>query len=372
VSWEQVSARRLGRQGLDEPLTGTPAEVVRAMCGAHAQVMSAAELSVGLRLAGVTRADVQRAIWEDRTLVKTRGPRGTVHVLPSADLPMWTGALSALPAFADLMTPAQVDEVVEAIRDALTDGELTTEELTGEIVARTGAWAGDRVMDAFQDKWPRWMKATYTAMWRGAMCFGPLRGRAQTYTGPGRWLPGFRPAEPGQATAELVRHYLRAYGPATPQHFARWLGTPPGWAAERFKSMAAELERVELAGQRMWQLGGDSLPEAMVPGLRLLPYFDAYAVAAQPRELVFAGRAWERALAGGQAGNYPVLLVDGVVAGVWHLRRSGRRATITVEPLTRLTATRRRALDDQVTRVADFLGCTTDLVVGPVSVGPHA
>jgi DNA glycosylase AlkZ-like len=370
MSWASVTARRLARQGLAAPLDGGPADVVRAMCGAHAQVMSAGELSIGLRLAGSTREDVQRAVWADRTLVKTRGPRGTVHLLPSADLPMWTGALSALPvtpAASDLMTPAQLDEVVEAIRAALCDAELTAPELTEEVVARTGPWAGDRVMDAFQDKWPRWMQAMRTATWRGAMCFGPVRGRVQTYTGPRRWLPGFVPDEPEPATRELVRHYLRAYGPATPQHFARWLGVPVAWATEKFA--AAGLEEVEVADQRMWQLDGDTLPAATVGGVRLLPYFDAYPIAAQPRELVFPGAAWDRALAGGQAGNYPVVLVDGVVAGVWHLRRSGRRATITVECLGR---PRRRAIADEVARIEAFLGCTADLVFDTVTVGPHA
>lgn len=37
-----------------------PAEAVAALCGAHAQVLSAAELSVGLRLTGATRANVER------------------------------------------------------------------------------------------------------------------------------------------------------------------------------------------------------------------------------------------------------------------------------------------------------------------------
>ena len=72
------------------------------LCGAHAQVLSAAEFSIGRRIAGATRADVRRALWEDRTLVKTFGPRGTVHLLPAVDLPMWTGALSALPPSAPM------------------------------------------------------------------------------------------------------------------------------------------------------------------------------------------------------------------------------------------------------------------------------
>src|SRR6266704_1985232 len=71
--------------------------VAGQLCGAHAQVLSAAEFSIGRRIAGATRADVQRALWQERSLVKTFGPRGTIHLLPTADLPLWTGALSALP-----------------------------------------------------------------------------------------------------------------------------------------------------------------------------------------------------------------------------------------------------------------------------------
>jgi len=51
----------------------------------------------------------------------------------------------------------------------------------------------------------------------------------------------------------------------------------------------------------------------------LLPYFDAYVVGSHPRDPLFPGQATSRARApSGQAGNYPVLIIDGVVAGVWH------------------------------------------------------
>ncbi len=378
LTWAQVSARRLCRQGLAKPLSGEAglAGVVRAMCGAHAQVLSAGELSVGLRVDGAVRDDVQQALWEDRTLVKTRGPRGTVHLLPAEDLPVWTAALAALPspAFASganaLMTPDQVDAVVEAIRDALADAELTGEELTVEIVKRAGPWAGDRVMEAFQDHWPRWMQAMDVAVNRGAMCFGPNRGRRVTYTGPGRWVPGFAPADPAIAVRTLARWYLAAYGPATPQHYARWLYAPVGWATEVFAGL--DLEEVELEGGKAWQLPDAEDVDEEAGGVRLLPYFDAYAVAGQPRELLFPGKARERALAGSQAGNYPVLLVDGVVAGVWHLKRSGRKCAITVEPIGRLTAAHRRAVEAEAERVGAFFGGTATVAFDTISVGPHA
>jgi Winged helix DNA-binding domain len=99
LTWSGVTARRMARHALDEPTADRdPAGIASLLCGAHAQVLSAAELSIGRRVAGATRADVQRALWEERTLVKTFGPRGIVHLVATADLPMWTGALSALPS----------------------------------------------------------------------------------------------------------------------------------------------------------------------------------------------------------------------------------------------------------------------------------
>jgi len=130
---------------------------------------------------------------------------------------------------------------------------------------------------------------------------------------------------------------------------------------------------VELAGSAAWVCAGDAVAPAAVPdGVRLLPYFDAYVVAGRPRELLYPGHAAARALAGGQAGNYPVLLIDGTVAGVWHQRRSGRKIAVTVEPFGRLTATRSRALEDQVERVGEILEATPTLTLGTVSVGGHA
>ncbi|MFH9069090.1 winged helix DNA-binding domain-containing protein [Streptomyces alboflavus] len=399
LSWRQVWDRRMARHGLTgvpSPGTASPAptpsrvaDVVAAMCGAHAQVMSAAELSIGARLGGGTRADVRAALDGAEGLVKTYGPRGTVHLLAARDLPMWTGALSALPSGpnglpqASRLTDRQTEEVVAAVAVALADAGdegLTAEELSDAVVAATGPWAGDLVMPAFQGMWPRWRQALHLAAHRGALCFGPDRGRKATYLSPERRLPGFRPAPADEALHSLVARYLHAYGPATPRQFAQWLGAPPVWAAALFDTLAAagSLRPVDVEGSTGWlNAADDQEPDTETPAagtLRLLPYFDAYVVGCHPRDQLFPGPAAARALSRtGQAGNYPVLLVDGTVAGVWHLRRSGRTADLTVEPLARLSAARRRALDEEAARIGAFLDTTTlRVTVGPVTVGPHA
>jgi hypothetical protein len=380
MTWAEVCARRLERHALSAPARDAePAQIVRAICGAHAQVMSAAELSIGLRSAAITRAEIHDALWSEHSLIKTFGPRGTVHLLPAEDLAIWTGALSALPyrrlvdTKSELLTPEQTEAIVEAIAMVLSAAELTTDELTEALVEQLGAWAGEPVMPAFQGMWPRWRKAQAIAGMRGAFCFSPNRGRNVTYTNPRRWLPGFKPADSQLALMEIVRRYLHSYGPATPQQFAQWLDVPRRLSAELFDSLSGELEQVELEGASAWMLAGDTQPPSVPPqGVRLLPYFDAYTVGCHPRELLFPGRAAARALAGGQAGNFPVLLIDGIVAGVWHQRRSGRKIAITVEPLDPLTPAQRHELDDQVERIGEFLEGKPSLTIGAVTVGAHA
>jgi uncharacterized protein YukE len=383
VSWSAANVRRLQRHSLHPRASlGTdPAEIAAVICGAHAQVLSAAELSLALRIQGATRTTIRHALWDDHRLIKTHGPRGTVHLLATADLPIWTAALSAIPAHSPFpddvrLTPAEAEEIVDAIGQALEDAELTVDELDRAVVDLVGSWAGDRVMPAFQDLWPRWRQAVGMAAHRGVLCFGPNKGRRVTYTNPRRWLPGFRPAPEDEAIGTVISRYLFTYGPATPQQFAQWIGAPPGWAATQFERRNRELIEVRFDGTPALVLRGDTeMPSAekVAVSVLLLPYFDAYVVGSHPRDQLFPGKATARALApSGQAGNYPVMLIDGVVAGVWHQRRSGRRIDVTVEPLTRLTPGQQRALETQVERIGEILEGQARLTIGAVTSGGHA
>jgi hypothetical protein len=265
---------------------------VSVMCGAHAQVMSAAELSIGMRVEGITRQAVRQALWEDRSLVKAFGLRGTVHLLASAELATWNAVLGAAlnpPNFpAEVrMDTEQTDAVVAAIGESLEETELTLDELHTEVVRRAGAWAGERVIPAFQDLWPRWRQAERTAAFRGVLCFGPNRGQKVTYTNPRRWLGAYVAEDPSTAGRRVLRRYLHAYGPASQEHLARWLGGSPRWAKEVFRTAIDNLEQVDVEGDTLWMLRDEDFPPEEASGIWLLPYFDAYAVGCHPRERLF-------------------------------------------------------------------------------------
>jgi hypothetical protein len=199
ISWSAANLRRMQRHALLPPAPpGTdPAEIAASICGAHAQVLSAAEMSIALRIQGATRQTVRSALWDEHSLIKTYGPRGTVHLLAAADLPTWMAALSAIPTHSPFpdgvrLERERTEEIIDAIGYVLEDAELTIDELDRAIVDRVGDWAGARVMPAFQELWPRWRQAVGTAAHRGVLCFGPNRGRRVTYTSPTRWLPTWR------------------------------------------------------------------------------------------------------------------------------------------------------------------------------------
>lgn len=87
LTWDEVRSRRLARSHLVERAPADRlVEVVRDVCGIHAQVMGSAELQLAARVEGIGQADVREALWERRELVKTWTLRGTLHIHPADEL----------------------------------------------------------------------------------------------------------------------------------------------------------------------------------------------------------------------------------------------------------------------------------------------
>jgi hypothetical protein len=354
-------------------------DLVGDVCGIHAQVTASAELSLGLRVAGITRNDVRDALWKNRTLVKTYGLRGTLHLFPTRELSLWLTALREKPA---LREPNQIEldtlpadrrgPVVEAIRDALDSQTLTKEELGREIGRRVGSWATEEVFPAFLGKWPRWQLALGLAAADGIIAFGPNRGNRVTYVRVDQWVGNLQAVDGRTALREVCRRYLAAYGPATHVEFARWFATRPQAALELMQSMADELEEVTVDGWRAW-LPVDAAPlKSSERGRRvhLLPVYDCYVVGSHPREQLIPAIAPD-GLQRGTAAPFAVLLVNGVVGGLWERRKRGKVLQIRVDPFRALNATQKREVEAEAERVGEVLETPVDFAFGHVEVRWH-
>src|SRR5271170_5796313 len=95
LTWTRAAAWRVRRHHLDRRApAGSMLAVASRLCGLHAQVMSSAELTLWARVENLDRGAVQHALWHDRTLVKTWAMRGTLHLLPATELPLWHALFS--------------------------------------------------------------------------------------------------------------------------------------------------------------------------------------------------------------------------------------------------------------------------------------
>jgi hypothetical protein len=366
-----------------EPAPATAiADVVGDVCGIHAQVLTAGELSLGLRVRGATRETVQAELWERRNLVKTHGPRTTIHVLPAAEAPMWLAAVRAAGDHRrdqDWLREMGLDEprrtaIYEAFVDALDGRRLTLDQLGAEVERRLGSWVAEHASAAFGGSWPRWRVCLGGAAVEGLICFGPNEARKVTFVRPEQWLAEWpSPPSEDEALREVFKRFVRAYGPSKPAEFARWFAILPGRAATLAKDMASEFEEVEVEGERRLVLAGDTkLEEEPGPSVHLLPHFDCYLVGCHPRTELFPAAWRERGIPIVGGGNIPAVLVDGRVAGIWEMRRQGGRATIVVDCFEVLDKRRKGLLDeaiDMICRIAQVEGTRT---FGAVTPRPHA
>ena len=379
LTWDEVFARRLARQHLAEPAPRARlAEVVSVVGGVQAQVSTAAEWAIGARVADVTQRDVRAELWERRGLVKTYSLRGTLHLHPANEMPLWTAARRALPDWREGrwqaaygLVPERADAVLTAMADALDGRCLTRAELADAVAQRAGSWARERMASVWADLIGMGFEA-------GLLCFGPSQGSSVTFARLDQWIGRGEEVEPYAALATICRRYLAAYGPATHRDFAEWFGGRrlPTEAAralfERLRDENGAVEEVVVEGKRAWLPKGDAETPAPPVGRvsRLLPQYDCYILGSRfGRERIVPEAARTRLFAykngryEGAAGR-PVLLIDGVVAGMWERRARGKRIEIRVETFGTLTAERRERLEVEAARVGEFLEAPAVLTLG--------
>jgi hypothetical protein len=360
--WAQVMAWRLRRHQLDERAPAEAMlEVTARIAGLHAQVMSSAELTLWARLDGVEPDAVQRALWEDRTLVKTWAMRGTLHLLPAAELPLWQAARSTtrlweaaswLRGFG--VTREELTQLVDAVGEALDGRMLTREELATEVARLTGS---PKLGEKLRESWGALLKPAAAL---GRLCFAPNLGQQVRFTRPDSWLGGWREHDPDEALLEVIRRFLAASGPVTREDVTRWWGVPSAAQVQkRIERLGEEVTVVDVDGTSAYLLAADAPGLARVAPsrtVRLLPAFDQYVVTAtRQADHLTPGPCKER-IYRPQGWLSPVLLVGGRMDGIWRQEAKGRRLQVTIEPFTKLPAWARRAAEGEAERLAAWSG----------------
>jgi hypothetical protein len=349
MDWPALLAWRMRRQQLAER---APAEealaVVSRIAGLHAQVMASADAALRARVDGLPDDFLPAALWRDGTLVKTWAMRGTLHLLVREELPTFAGALSRprprhhQPAWqrAYGVTREQADAMLAAIPTVLARKPLTRAELASELARRTNM---PELEEKLADGFGALLKP---AAFAGDLVFAEGEGQRVRFT-----TPDVTPEDGEEAAHRVVRTYLAAYGPAPREQFQRWFGLQsPAEAGRWLQALGNELEEVEQG----WMLAADAeeaAAEEPAGAVRLLPAFDPYVVAAPRKEEAVLAAARRAEVYRPQGWLSPVLLVDGVIRGVWRREKDA----IDLTPFGRLAAAERAAATGEAERLGSSL-----------------
>ncbi|HYP38747.1 MAG TPA: winged helix DNA-binding domain-containing protein [Chloroflexia bacterium] len=376
LTWPQVNAWRLSQHCLSPRLKRQDfLNAVTRTGGIQAQLMSAAEMALWARVDGLTKEDVQSALWQDRTLIKTWAMRGTLHLLSAHDLPLYVAARSMhadrnwLSYFTYYgITPAQYDAFIAAVPQVLGSEPLTREQLSIAVAKHIGAPELGKLL----------LSSSWGSLWkpsalRGDLCFGPNQGRNVTFVHPSRWLSlnaeqNAQTVEPHLALQEIARRYLHAYGPATPQDFARWWdGSSRLVAAKKlFQSLEDELEAVDVEGWPAFALRTTLEPMQGLEAsgsINLLPLFDAYVLGHGRNIEPLLPKAYKSQVFRPQGWISAVVLVDGYMKGVWEHKSQRSQTVVKVHMFSpsSLTAPVRNGINAEAERLSVFLNTKVEV-----------
>lgn len=362
LTWNRALTWRVGRQLLDAPATD-PVRVTSALGGVQAQVGTSALQGMAIRTRKLP--DLEKLLWEKRSLVKTWAMRGTLHLLPAAEIGTWIAALrqrpwKITPGWEKYhgVTKSQLDALTEAIPSVLSDEPMTREELTAAVAAKTR----DRgVGEALASGWSQVLKPAAN---QGLLAQGPPRGRNVTFVDPGAWLGNpIAEISAEEAMLIIVERFLDANGPATIVDFARWFGVDPKTGRELMTPLLGGLVQVDVEGFQGWLTEHGARAAVKThpgEGAYLLPGFDPYTLApiSHREHIIPEGKIDEVSRAAGWIA--PVILVDGRIVGTWE-RGNGE---IALQPFEKISKKTVSMLEDHVAqRYHELLGSSVAVTV---------
>ncbi|HEY7332337.1 MAG TPA: winged helix DNA-binding domain-containing protein [Candidatus Limnocylindria bacterium] len=320
--------------------------VVEGMGGLQTQHAPSGYIGLWSRLEGMARDDYTAAL-EGRRLVQGWVMRATIHTVTAADY--WPMAVAVREPRRDLWRrswradDARMAEAARVVREELADGPLRQREL----VARTAARGFSREETNGAALWVDLVRVPPHGTWE--------RPRADRYELAERWLPVAEPPGEDAARAFLLRRYLGGFGPASLADAASWMGV----AVADLRPLAGRMELRRFrdeAGRELLDNPDGPLPDPETPAPpRFIGSFDAMLLT-QARRTGVLPEAFRPIIFNTRTPrSWHTFLLDGRVAGTFRYDRAG----VSLEPLRRLTAAERAALDDEAHRLERFVTAGT-------------
>ena len=341
--------------GEDRP---TACGAIAAWFGAmQAQDVASGKWSLGVRLPGATEADIDDA-FERAEVVRTWPMRGTIHIVPAADI-RWMLELTAGRALDATLTRRKelgldLDDAARAC--AVLDDEL---RLRGRLT-RSECLQVLNEAGIATDGQRGYHLLGYAAQ-TGVVCIGPNRGKEQTYALIDTWAPQQVRLDGEAALAELAFRFFRSHGPATIRDFAGWSGLTLTRARAGVTANEGRLVPRRFRDDDAWLTADlaamiEEGRTARWTAVVALPGFDEFVLGYKDRSVQVRDGDLDRIVPGGNGVFRATVCLDGQVAATW--TRTIKRAEVLVElePLREFSERQRQRIGRAFEAYGRYLG----------------
>lgn len=364
----QRRARLAGRHLLTpDTRVGDPAAVADALVALHATDPATVHLSATARLRDPAIGSVERALYDDRTLVRMLGMRRTMFVVPVDLAPVVQAActddvaarerrrlLGFLAANGIAEPDAMLAELERETLDALASREqASTNELSDDVPGL------QREITVGSGRWTTAVRLSSRVLFLLAAHGHIVRGRPRgtwlssqyRWTTTASWLGGEAAAPRAErARDELARRWLRTFGPGTVEDLKWWTG----WTVTRTRRVLDAVATAEVAldgGATGLVLADDAdpVPEP-APSAALLPALDPTPMGWTHRDWYLGPHRPELFDRNGNVG--PTVWWGARIVGGWGQRPDGG---VAVELLTDVGGDGVTAIETEVARLDGLL-----------------
>ncbi|MEO8694988.1 MAG: winged helix DNA-binding domain-containing protein [Acidimicrobiales bacterium] len=369
IDGDERRARLGDRHHLASP-AATVGEVSAALVGLHSSDPVTVYLSSWARVRGFERDQLEKALYDDRSLIRMLGMRRTMFVVPVADAPMLDAACTQALAAGERRRLIALIEGQGIARDGAAwvrkverktlavleaRGEATATQLTSAVAELAGKlvigegkkWAGTTGLSTRV----LFMLATDARIVRGR----PLGSWLSTQY---RWVPmdtwlgsPLRAIDAPDARAELVRRWLHTYGPGTLTDIKWWTGWSGATTLAALR--AVEALEVRVGDGAAYMLDTDARPARAKRWVALLPSLDPTVMGWKERTWFLGDHQPSLFDRNGNAG--PTVWCNGRIVGGWTQRRDG---TIAVEFLEKVDSWAADKIAAEAKRLEAWLGDT--------------
>jgi len=360
ANWSCLLKHYLIKKAKNEDLL----RVVHDICGLNAQGALTVNLSLWNRIENFDRRKLEEALHESRTLVKTWCMRGTVHIIPSQDLPTYIQALKEnlmvnwqrfLKRKQITLSKTEREKIKNKILELLSEQTLTRSEICDFLGIKSSE---GKILVA---------RLLRELSYEGLVCHAKPKGpwyhfREYRFARIDYWLPNLdlESISPEEAKRKLLVRYLSSYGPASIQDFAYWTGFSVKEARHVFSSLDDTVLRVGIEGLKgeFWLFEDDlkllEMKLSSYSSVHLLPPFDPIIMGHREKTRIL-DPIHKRMVFLPLADVTATVLVNGRVVGTWKYRKGKKTPRFEVKLFGKLDDKVVRLIRSEIGRMSNFL-----------------